>query len=145
MRQNDVATLFWCDYTFIVTVCVSWNVFLFFFFMPVQWGREWAIGSVWFPQVTQNEINASFSRPDDLWHIINMTMTWIITLCVTWDPFCCHGLLLIAAWVNDYMLSKVRDELTYPFPNYNGATVKVWECNFVPRFILDVIIYPCAD
>ena len=39
------------------------------------------------------------------------------------------------------------DEITYPFPNFNGATVKVWEwiSYFIPHSIMDVIIYPCWD
>ena len=45
---------------------------------------------------------------------------------------------------SNYMPSKVLDEITYPFPNFNGATVEVWESisNFTPHFIMDVIIYP---
>ena len=31
------------------------------------------------------------------------------------------------AWMNNHMLSKVWDEITYPFPNFNGCTVVVWE------------------
>ena len=39
----------------------------------------------------------------------------------------------------------MRDEITYPIPNVNGATVKVWEwiSNFIPHFIMEVITYPC--
>ena len=35
-------------------------------------------------------------------------------------------------------------EITYSFPNYNGATVEVWEWtnNFIPHFRMDVITYP---
>ena len=31
---------------------------------------------------------------------------------------------------------KVWDEIIYPFPNFNGATVEVWELmnNFIPYF-----------
>ena len=37
--------------------------------------------------------------------------------------------------------SKVQDEITNPFPNFNGCTVEVWEwiSNFIPHFITDVI------
>ena len=37
------------------------------------------------------------------------------------------------------------DEITYPFPNVNDATVEVWEwiSNFILHFIMDVITYPC--
>ena len=39
------------------------------------------------------------------------------------------------------------DEVTYPFPNFNGATVEVWEwiSNFSPHLIMDIITYPCRD
>ena len=32
--------------------------------------------------------------------------------------------------------TKVWDDITNPFPNYNGATVEVWEwiSNFIPQF-----------
>ena len=37
-------------------------------------------------------------------------------------------------------LSKVWAEITYSFPNFNDATVEVWEwiINFIPHFIMDV-------
>ena len=43
------------------------------------------------------------------------------------------------------MPSKVWDEITYPFPNFNGCTVEVreWMSNFISQFMIDVIIYPC--
>ena len=39
------------------------------------------------------------------------------------------------------------DEITYPFPNFNGVTLEVWEwiSNFIPCFIMDVIMCPCWD
>ena len=43
--------------------------------------------------------------------------------------------------------STVRDEITYPFPNFNGCTAAVceWISNFIPQFIMDVITYSCSD
>ena len=38
-----------------------------------------------------------------------------------------HGLSLIPAWISNHVPNKVWDEITYPFPNINGATVEVWE------------------
>ena len=32
---------------------------------------------------------------------------------------------LIQAWICNHMPSKVWDEITYPFLNFNGATVEV--------------------
>ena len=59
-------------------------------------------------------------------------------------PFCQHGLTLIPDWISNHMPSNMWDEITYPFPNVNGATVEVWECisNFSPHFMMDVITYP---
>ena len=33
------------------------------------------------------------------------------------------------------------DEIDYPFPNFNGYTVEIWDwlSNFIPHFIIDVI------
>ena len=31
--------------------------------------------------------------------------------------------LLIPAWISNYMPIKVWDEITYPFPNFNGCTI----------------------
>ena len=41
------------------------------------------------------------------------------------------------------MPSKVWDLIIYPFPNFNGCTVEVWEwiSNFSPHFIMDEITY----
>ena len=42
------------------------------------------------------------------------------------------------------MHSQVWDEITYPFPNFNGCTVELWEwiSNFIPHFIMRLISYP---
>ena len=34
-------------------------------------------------------------------------------------------LTLVSAWISSYIHHKVWDEITYPFPNVNGATVDV--------------------
>ena len=43
------------------------------------------------------------------------------------------------------MPSEVCDGITYPFPNFNGATIEVldWIRNVITHFIMDVITYPC--
>ena len=40
---------------------------------------------------------------------------------------------------------RMWDEITNPFPNFNGATVEVWEwiSNFIPHCIEFMITYPC--
>ena len=58
-----------------------------------------------------------------------------------------YGLTLIPAWISNYMNYKMWDEITYPFPNFNGATVEVWEwiSYFIPHFTGHVITYPYWD
>ena len=42
-----------------------------------------------------------------------------------WDPFYWYGLTLIPAWISYHMTSKVWDDSTYPFANFNDQTVEV--------------------
>ena len=53
--------------------------------------------------------------------------------------FYSHGLTL-----NKYTHSKVWDEITYSFPNFNDATVDVLEIlsNLIPHFTGHVLTYP---
>ena len=56
-----------------------------------------------------------------------------LTKLVSRGPFYFHpGLTLIPAWINNYIHYKVRDEITYPFLNFNGCTVELyWKCDFL--------------
>ena len=58
-----------------------------------------------------------------------------------------HGLTLIPAWISKYTHYEVWDKITYPFVNFNGATVEVWEriSNFILHLTGHVITYPCWD
>ena len=51
----------------------------------------------------------------------------------------------LPAWISNHMPSKVWDQITYPFPNFNSWAVEVWEwiSNVIPHFIMNVIIYSC--
>ena len=42
------------------------------------------------------------------------------------------------------MPNKVWSEITYPLPNFNGATAEVceWISNFISHIMIDAIIYP---
>ena len=42
-----------------------------------------------------------------------------------WAPFYKHGLILIPVWICNYIHYNVWDEITYPFLNFNGATVEI--------------------
>ena len=64
-----------------------------------------------------------------------------------WDeclPFYWHSLTLIPAWISNCMTSKAWGEIINPFTNFNGATVEIceWISNFMPHFLIDVIICP---
>ena len=65
------------------------------------------------------------------------------------DHFCwCPGYLFTKLIrIPHYIHFKVWDEIAYPFPNFNGCTVEVWEwiSNFIPHFKMDIITYPCWD
>ena len=63
--------------------------------------------------------------------------------------------------VNQSIISRISSEVimlhvsdnavwyenTYPFPNFNGFTVEVWEwiSIFISHYVMDVITYPCCD
>ena len=52
-----------------------------------------------------------------------------------------HGLTLIPAL--NRMPSKLRDQIRYPFPNFNGRIVEVWDwvSDLIADIKLDVITY----
>ena len=71
----------------------------------------------------------------------------ILGLLMTWGPFYWHGLTSIPAQISNYIYHNRLDKITFLFPNFNGATVEVWEwiSNFIPWFTAHVITYPCWD
>ena len=48
---------------------------------------------------------------------------------------------------NNYIHYKEWDEITYPFLDFNGATVEVqeWISNFISHFTVHAITYPSWD
>ena len=62
-------------------------------------------------------------------------------------PFLPTGLTLIRAWISNYIYHEIWDEITYPFPNFNGTTVEIWIwiSSFTPHILGHVITYPCWD
>ena len=44
-----------------------------------------------------------------------------------------HGFTLIPPWIPNYIHYEVWNEITYPFPNFNGTTVEFWE--WISNFI----------
>ena len=62
-------------------------------------------------------------------------------------PLSLTGFNFMPRMENNYIQYKVWDKITYPSPNFNGATVEVWDwiSNFIPHFTGHVITYPCWD
>ena len=62
------------------------------------------------------------------------------------SPFYYHGLTLIPSWISNcnYIHSKVLDEITYSFLNFNACTVEVWEwlSNVISHLTRQGITYP---
>ena len=60
-------------------------------------------------------------------------------------PFYQHGFTLIPAWIINYSHYYAWDKIIYPYPNFNGCTVEVWEwiSNFIPLFTGHMITDPC--
>ena len=60
-----------------------------------------------------------------------------------------HELISIPVWIGHHIPSKVWDQMTRSFPNFNSCscTVDVWEwlSNSISYFTMDVITYPCWD
>ena len=70
------------------------------------------------------------------WNSLPLIQWWFNEL----EPLTLNGLTVIPAWI-----SKVWDEINHPFPNVNSGAIGVceWIDNFTPRFMMDVITYPC--
>ena len=49
--------------------------------------------------------------------------------------------------ISNYMPSEAWDEFTYPFPNFKGSIIEIWELlsHFISYSITDVITYPWWD
>ena len=56
-------------------------------------------------------------------------------------------LIFVTAWMSNYILNIVWGKITYPFPNFNGKTVKLWEWinNLILHFTGHINTYPCWD
>ena len=69
---------------------------------------------------------------------------YAVSLIEYWVSFYQHGFTLIPVSIINYIHYKVRGEKTYPFLNFNGATVEVqkWMSNFIPHFTGHVLTFP---
>ena len=92
-----------------------------------QWNRIWWIRQHFLTTVNMNR--QSCDLMESLVTFIDQEIGF--NLCrrlfktVHCNPFYWHGLTLILAWISNHMSCNVWDEITYPFLNFNGATVEV--------------------
>ena len=86
----------------------------------VSWNETWTIFK-------------ALSRALDA--LVPMKQFWNIFRKIGWGPFYLRALTSIPVWISNHINSKVRDEIIYPFPNFNGSTIKVWERirHFIPH------------
>ena len=92
--------------------------------------RQWSCVCLWMPYTLQDHQHAQCWLQSNilLWLLGFHLSTWIN---------------LNPTWISNHKPSNVGDEITYPFPNFNGYTVDVWEwiSNFYPHLRIDVITY----
>ena len=48
---------------------------------------------------------------------------WVCLESAIQGPVYCDGLPIIPAWISNHMSKIFWDEITYPFPNFNGCTI----------------------
>ena len=53
-------------------------------------------------------------------------MQWFGARLTARSHFYQHGLTLIPTWISNCTHYNVWGGITYPFPNFNGATVEFW-------------------
>ena len=87
------------------------------------------------------------SVANDLWKLDYFNTIKFNKSAVTWNSFYLHGLTLIPVFISNHIHYKMWDEIVYPFQNFNGAIVEVWELisNFISHFNGHGITYPCWD
>ena len=47
----------------------------------------------------------------------------------------------MTAWIRNYIYYKMKDNISYPFPNFNSATLEVWRCISNPPCTLQARIH----
>ena len=94
---------------------------------------SWEVISLW---ALSLRMSISTFRSHQRWHI---SRHWVLSI-ILWHFWgesmqhikhelwpILHGLSLFPALETNHIPLKVWDEITYPFPNFNGAVVEVWE------------------
>ena len=123
-------TLFHCKKTMACWLTFKWPL----------WFARWAtldFYSVLFPTplISDNENSCGKVNRSSVYVCIDTSGFKNLPERTSRGPFYKHGLNLIPAWISNCTHNKVWDKTTYPFPNFNGCTVEVWEWinNFIPH------------
>ena len=155
MRCEENNPLFWARYQnkyyHIWTFCSADRVYL------LLAGQSFNTLTIWWISVG---VNGTSMDPGYDWIEASYIVQYICSAFLKWCTPCCMmnvtlvsstGLIsfinylgpLLSTWISNHMHSKLLDEITYPFPNFN---VKVWEwiSNFIPYYMA-VITYPCWE
>ena len=102
-----------------------------YFFATLQETRLWVKVSADFPETLRPSIWLGIKQSVhvDCFLPICSLRPSIITIQTGTPGFLSsfHGLTLILIWLSNYIHCKVWDEITYPFSNFNGTTIRVWE------------------
>ena len=96
------------------------------------------VGLTWFNLIQRHltcplPLIPSYYRTEITWPYWTICIIW--TSRVSFDLL--HELTLVATRKCNYMSSKLCDEITYPFPNFKGYTIEVWEwiSNFITLYL----------
>ena len=95
--------------------------------------------------VTSLTLGQSFHFSDSFESILTLSFS-VINYFLTGTPFTYMNELNYSSldkWL--IWVIKCGIEITYPSPNFNGATIEVWEriSNFIPHHMMVIITYPC--
>ena len=127
---------------------------------PKSWSWSWMIDSHPFCSMSITSHSWDIELNQDLYHMtpkgfIHTKLERSSLKMTPRAPFYKHGLTSIPAWISKHIHYEVWNEITYPFCNFKGATIEVWEwiSDFIWEWISDfishitghVITYPCWD
>ena len=108
---------------------------------PTRHAYAWPIGPFWQDTLDIHLLCASY------YFVAIVVLGGVIShLSIsTRGPFYQHRLTLIPTWISNYICYQMRDEISYPFPKFNGCTVEIWKwmSNLIIRFTGHVITYLC--
>ena len=102
--------------------------------LPISWVVLYCVYLLCMPLLLQRLISKTPTRcrktVSDMLHRYHVSFYW-------------HWSTLTSVGISNYIHYNVCNKITYPFPNFNGCTVEVWEwiSNFTPNLAgIDLLI-----